>query len=250
MSTFQVNAMTQAYSRYAESFAQMTGGQETKEAQMSFRETVEKKSGSVTVTEETAKLAAAGGISTEEMTMEEYKSYIYDQISMLKQHPSQWGDSIAINISEAGFEAMKNDKEYEQWVLDCLKRDFAARDPWSGICGGKYVVHFFGASKEEYHGHSWYPEYAGGSGTDLFNAQSKDSFWKKRMDKQKANEAYADKLAERRRLQKKRTEQMLTKRAIAKRQRMAGAAYEESFLTAGLGIAELLFGEAGDIGSV
>ena len=70
------------------------------------------------------------------------------------------------------------------------------------------------------------------------------------MDKQKANEAYADKLAERRRLQKKRTEQMLTKRAIAKRQRMAGAAYEESFLTAGLGIAELLFGEAGDIGSV
>lgn len=248
MSTFQVNAMTRAYSRYAKGLEQMTNTQETKEAQENFRAMVEKKSGSVTITEETAKLAAAGGVSTEDMSMEEYKSYIYDQISMIKQHPSQWGDSIAINISEAGFEAMKNDKEYEQWVLDTLKQDFAARDPWSGICGGKYVVHFFGATKEEYHGHSWYPEYAGGTGKDLFNAKSKDSFWKKRMDKQKMNEAYADKLAERRRLQRKRLEKMMTKRALESRRKMAGAAYEANFLTAGIGIGELLFGDLGGLG--
>lgn len=245
MSTFQVSALARAYNSYAKGLEQMAGGKETKEAQMSFRETVEKKSGSVMISEETAKLAATGGVSTEDMTMEEYKSYIHDQISLLKQDPSQWGDSIAINISEAGFEAMKNDKEYEKWVLDTLEQNFSARDPWSSICGGKYVVHFFGATKEEYHGHSWYPEYAGGNGTGLFNRQSEDSFWKKRMDRQKANREYADKLAERRRLQKKRMEQMLIKRALAKRQKTAGAAYETSFLTADIGIAELLLGDIG-----
>lgn len=243
MSTFQVNALTRAYSSYAKGLEQMTGNKETKEAQNDFRALVEQKSGSVTVTEETAKLAAAGGVSVEEMSMEEYKSYIYDQISMIRQHPSQWGDSIAINISDAGFEAMKNDKEYETWVLDTLKQNFAARDPWSGICGGKYVVHFFGATKEEYHGHSWYPEYVGGNGTALFQENSRDSFWKKRGDRQKANEIYAQKLSEQRRLQRKRLEQMVTKRALSRRQQRAGAAYEASFLTADIGIGELLFGD-------
>lgn len=247
MSTFQVNALTRAYASYAKGLEQMIKSKTPEEAQADFRAALEKKSGSVTITEETARLAATGGISTEEMSMEEYKSYIYDQISMIKQHPSQWGDSIAINISEAGFEAMKNDKEYEKWVLDTLKQDFAARDPWSGICGGKYVVHFFGATKEEYHGHSWYPEYAGGTGTDLFHAGSRDSFWKKRMDRQKANEDYAKKLSERRRLNKKRLEQMYTKKALFKRQQAVGAAYEANLLTADIGIGELLFGDFGAV---
>lgn len=240
MSTFQVGAMARAYHSYAKAFEQMAA-KEDQEAVMSFRELVEKKSGSVTITEETAKLAASGGVSTKEMSMEEYKSYIYDQISLLKQHPSQLGDSIAVNISEEGFAAMKNDPEYEKWVLDTLRQNFAARDPWSGICGGKYVMHFFGATKEEYHGHSWYPEYGGGAGKGLFNAGSEDSFWKRRMDKQKANRAVSDKLAERRRLQKKRMEQMLTKQALAKRRHMAGEAYEADF--AALGIAELLLSD-------
>lgn len=230
MSTFQVNAMTRAYGMYAKSLEAYADAQKTDSKDEGFMQKLAKKTQGVTITEETAKLAASGGVSTADMSMEEYKSYIYDEISRIKQHPSQWQDSIAINISEAGFEAMKNDPEYEAWVLDYLRRDFACRDPWSGICGGKYVVHYFGASKEEYHGHSWYPEYAGGSGKSMFDARSKDSFWKRRMDKQKANEDYVKKLQERRRLQEKRLQQLAKRRAWSSDLTAAGAAYEMNFL--------------------
>jgi len=30
-------------------------------------------------------------------------------------HPTRAGESISVTISEAGFEAMKNDPEYEAW---------------------------------------------------------------------------------------------------------------------------------------
>lgn len=52
-----------------------------------------------------------GAISTKDMTMEEYKAYISEKISQIPMHPTRIGESISITISEAGFEAMKNDPE-------------------------------------------------------------------------------------------------------------------------------------------
>lgn len=121
--------------------------------------------------------------STQDMSMEEYKTYISNRLSRLPVHPSQRQDTVAIQISEAGFEAMKNDPEYEEWVIGWLGQDFACRDPWSGICGGKYVVHFVGATKEEYRGQSWYPQYQNGTGKNLFDQKSEGSFWQRRMDR-------------------------------------------------------------------
>lgn len=131
------------------------------------------------------KTAKAEEKSAAEMSMEEYKRYIHDKISQIPINPSQSRNSIAINISEAGFEAMKNDPKYEEWVIDKLREDFAFNDPWSGVCGGHYVVHYFGASKSEYLGQSWYPEYMGGKGEDLFNSKSQNSFWERRVEREK-----------------------------------------------------------------
>lgn len=123
-------------------------------------------------------------ISTQDMTMEEYKEYISDRLSRIPMHPSQMQNSVAIHISDAGFEAMKNDPEYEEWVMEWLGKDFAFQDPWSGICGGHYVVHYIGATKEEYRGQSWYPAYQNGSGESLFNQKAKGSFWERRLKRQ------------------------------------------------------------------
>jgi len=47
---------------------------------------------------------------------------------------------------------MKNDPEYEQWVLDSVRSGFNSRDPWSGMCGPKYVVLSYGSQKEQSRG--------------------------------------------------------------------------------------------------
>lgn len=83
------------------------------------------------------------------MTMVEYKQYIYNKISQIPMHPTRAGESISVTISEAGFEAMKNDPEYEAWVLNDLQVGWSQPDKWSGICGGAFSTIYYGASKED-----------------------------------------------------------------------------------------------------
>lgn len=56
-------------------------------------------------------------IDTSEMSMDEYKEYITDILGKIPFHASRPYDEEAIYISEAGWEQMKNDPEYEAWVL-------------------------------------------------------------------------------------------------------------------------------------
>lgn len=118
----------------------------------------------------------------EDMGMEAYKQSIWEKISNLPMSSSSQMQSISIQISDAGFEAMKDDPEYEAWVLDTLAQDFRFENPWTSVCGGGYVVHHFGATKDQYHGESWYPGYMGGQGAALFDKKSEKSFWEQRME--------------------------------------------------------------------
>ncbi len=132
---------------------------------------------------EAAKNAGIDKISKSDMTMEEYKAYIYNKISAIPIHPTQMQDTISIHISDAGFEAMKKDPEYEAWVLDYLKRDLAFNNPWA-MAGGRYHVEHFGASVQEHIGQSWYPEYQNGRGSRLYKEKSKDAFWERRAERE------------------------------------------------------------------
>ena len=92
-----------------------------------------------------------------EMTMTEYKSYIYGKISDLPVNPTQANRAASVFISDEGFAAMKDSSEYEDWVLGKLREDFALSNP---LCArtGSYVVYQFGAKRSEYRGDSWYSE--------------------------------------------------------------------------------------------
>lgn len=180
--TIYKNGMTRNYQNYINQLKRQTAiraqaGTKTGE---SFLDTVNKYAGKITISE----VDRTEQISTKDMTMEEYKEYISDCLSRIPMHPSQMQNSVAIHISDAGFEAMKNDPEYEEWVMEWLGKDFAFHDPWSGICGGHYVVHYIGATKEEYRGEGWYPAYQNGSGESLFNQKAKGSFWERRLKRQ------------------------------------------------------------------
>lgn len=120
------------------------------------------------------------------MSMEQYKAYIYQQISGLPTSQTQKWDAVSVNISEEGFAAMKADPAYEKWVLDTLRRDFAFYNPWSAYAGGSYRVHYFGATKEEYRGESFQMGFRnGGKHTDSAKKNKQKSFWEKRAERHK-----------------------------------------------------------------
>ena len=119
-------------------------------------------------------------------SMEQYKAYIYQQISGLPTSQSQKWDAVSVNISEEGFAAMKADPAYEKWVLDTLRRDFAFTNPWSAYAGGSYRVHYFGATKEEYRSESFQMGFRnGGKHTDSAGKKKQKSFWEKRAERHK-----------------------------------------------------------------
>lgn len=95
--------------------------------------------------------------SVKEMTMAEYKQYIYAQIQQMPVNPSNRQDMVSIRISEAGFAAMKEDPEYEKWVLHSIMACRMRYDPLGNCCGGKYVTLSFGASREGYREECWRP---------------------------------------------------------------------------------------------
>lgn len=134
-------------------------------------------------------VSAAAAPDSSAMDPEQYKAYILEKIDALPVHPSQSLASHAVSITEAGFEAMQKDPEYEQWVLKTLEQNFSFDDPWSPLCGGSYHVHMYGASREDYKGESWFPGYHGGQGEDRFDTRSAGAVWKRKIGTQTGSTA-------------------------------------------------------------
>lgn len=126
-----------------------------------------------------------GRLFIENMPLEEYKQYVYNEISRLPFHPSQILRSVSIHITDEGFQAMQRDPEYEKWVLETLRYDFGVYDPWACICGSSFTIHRFGAAKEDYRGDSWYTGFQGGKGSVLFDEEAEDCFWERRAKRHK-----------------------------------------------------------------
>lgn len=63
--------------------------------------------------------------SPENMTLQEYKIYIYDKMSAQYMHPSQKKVFWCIDITDAAYERMRTDPLYEQKVLDYLEKNKA-----------------------------------------------------------------------------------------------------------------------------
>ena len=93
--------------------------------------------------------------SPQEMTLEEYKSYIESELQNIPRNITRHRDDVTIVISDAGFKAMQNDPEYEAWVLDNVREELSFPDYLCGYPGtyGRYDVQEFGATKEDYRGH-------------------------------------------------------------------------------------------------
>ena len=96
-----------------------------------------------------------GAVSPGEMTMEEYKRYISQQIKQIPIHPSRRQENISVIISEEGYAAMKDDPEYEAWVLDNLRALYAQPSGYFGSADKVYTSIYIGGTKEESYAQTW-----------------------------------------------------------------------------------------------
>ncbi len=192
-SGIQVSHMTRAYAGFLKSSQRRADGQ-TREAG-DFRSVAERIAQSAgdkrpSVPEDTG---AAGMV--QDMTTEEYRRFVYDRIALLPLAPSQAGWNWYVDISDVGLEAMKNDPAYEKYVLDTIRQHFSAPDPFGSRSFG--ILHF-GASQEESYGQSWVYDSPADQGKD------EEGYWEQRMERRK-------------KLQKL-LEELMEKRALARRQ--------------------------------
>lgn len=118
-------------------------------------------------------------VSREDMTMEEYKLFFTALMDSIPFDPSHRGDVEIWSISEKGWEQMKNDPEYEAWVLGYTSENRSVYNPfasWPGyspnVCTEK-----FGDSIEQHIGQS-VPMSTGSS--KKANDSDEESWWVKR----------------------------------------------------------------------
>ena len=124
----------------------------------------------------------ADNVSREDMTMEEYKIFINGLLSSIPFDSTRIYDKEIISISDAGWEQMKNDPDYEAWVLGYTAENRSVRNPffgWPGASGSVYVEKF-GASIEEHLGQDIGKS---GPGSSFDNVKNEKSWWEKRHEK-------------------------------------------------------------------
>lgn len=127
------------------------------------------------------------GISREDMTMEEYKNFINGLLNSIPFDSTRVYDREVISISEAGWEQMKNDSDYEAWVLGYTAQNRAVRNPFFGWPGatGNVCVEKFGASIEEHIGQS-VGKSSLNSNPNRNRWRNETSWWEERQERMRA----------------------------------------------------------------
>lgn len=197
--------------------------------------------------DETQETAATETKSTADMTMDEYKAYLEEKIAAIPFLQNRLNDEEAFVITDAGWERLKNDPEYEKWLLDGLAEGRSSYPPLLALDpGGLYCVHYIGATKEEYRGVSWSKDYGFGSAAksrSVFEEKSKNSQMRMRAQKKKQMAEAEEKYYAQKRMLEKMSEQLAAIRTA--RAKQAGLLHTASdipifgvpaeFLLAGLG---------------
>lgn len=135
-----------------------------------------------------------------DMSMEAYQQTIREKISQMPLSSARQMEAISIQISDAAFERMKSDPDYEAWVLNDLREAFSQSNPWVAATGGGYSVFYIGETKEQCHAEGWYPGYMGNQGAAMFEDKANGSFWEQRMENHKKYMELQQEAAARRRM--------------------------------------------------
>lgn len=132
-------------------------------------------------------------VLSEAEEMQLFKKEFYEDLSKIVCNPTV--SNAAVNISDAAFQAMKDDpEEYRAQVLSLLQRDLGA----SFAPRNCSILITVGTDLDQYRADSW------PVGNDSeFHLRSKGSFWEQRMERHKKYMELAEEAAAKRRLMMK-----------------------------------------------
>lgn len=170
----------------------------------------------------------ATDVSREDMTMEEYKQFFTALMDSIPRDPSQKNDVEIWSISEKGWEQMKNDPEYEAWVLGYTSENRSVYIPFASWPGysPNFCTEKFGDSIEQHIGQT-VPMNTGSS--KKTGSADEESWWVKRQKRLKELLEEQEKRA--------REQDALNRNAMEKallQERMANSARLKQFLTDGV----------------
>lgn len=137
----------------------------------------------------------------DEMTMEEYKSYIGSLIDKIPVDISQSSTETSIVISDEAWETMKDDPDFEAYVIGGLEYNFTFQNPWMTPPRVKrYEVLQIGVPMENGSGSSWGDlSYGTTADSDAhFRKLSKGESFRKKPDPQVIRRIEAERLKEKR----------------------------------------------------
>ena len=97
----------------------------------------------------------------QEMSMDEYKSYIADVLNDLPMHKTRENSTAAVIISNAGWERMKDDPAYEAWVIEQVASDFRSEDPWDSLGSNSSTIYRFTDNEKNYRKDEWGKDFPG-----------------------------------------------------------------------------------------
>ncbi len=124
-----------------------------------YRENPGKRAEQESRVNEGRKLLKEAGLYPEDinnLSMDCFKDSVSRLISNIPYSTTRPFDEETVVISDAGWENMKSDPDYASWVAGFIKEDRSAANSVSdGEDKGTYCVHNFGATPEEYRGHSF-----------------------------------------------------------------------------------------------
>ena len=145
-------------------------------------------------------LSQYGRDDVDSMSMDEYKEYIYGVLDKIPFDASQQRDTQFIDITEDGWEQMKNDPKYEAWVVGYFKVDRSVKMPFANYPGVEPRIHteHFGASIDEHIGQSYPQSSATGKEKDS------EDWWKKRQERHEQYLEEAQEQADKKAMLKKR----------------------------------------------
>ena len=171
------------FGAYSDKPGEKVFAKETSESVMEsyYRENPEERDAQEARVKEGYDILSAQGFSAQRaaaMTENEYRSFMGSVIEKIPFHESRPYDEETVLISREGWDSMRQDTDYAAWIAGYLKEDRMIPNPYSGKGDkGKYCVHEFGASPDDYKGHS-YSKILGGTSAGartLYMAESEQS---------------------------------------------------------------------------
>ena len=166
-------------------------------------------------------------VSREDMTMEEYKQFFTALMDSIPFDASHQGDVEIWSISEKGWEQMKNDPEYEAWVLGYTSENRSVYNPFASWPGysPNVCTENFGDSIEQHIGQS----VPMSSGSSKKTDSDEESWWEKRQKRLKELIELQEKAARERAAAYRKSEQ-----AEMLQEQMMSNARLRNFLTDGI----------------